>query len=284
MVQMASDDRVLEVDLRRRSVRTLLRSDHILGLGAYSRPTAPPAKANDDDEMRPWRTFLVVRTADRIIVTDLAGQAQRSYPLPDGLSSKWLTFWEVSDGTALIDRSRRTPEGNRHELLWIDVAGSVVRRREVVLESGATVGPAGAGWLAALAAPAPIAAAFAVPLAAGESELVRDDESAFLPAYKRGFADAWPALLAVVVAGAAMAWFCFRRQRRYAQPWTAAWVIFVFLGGIPGLIGYLLHRRWPVLETCPACGVAAPRDREHCARCRTEFPVPAAKGTEIFAA
>jgi predicted amidophosphoribosyltransferase len=61
-------------------------------------------------------------------------------------------------------------------------------------------------------------------------------------------------------------------------------VIFVLLGGIPALLGYLWHRRWPVLEPCPACGQVVPRDREQCARCGVEFPVPKRHGIEVFAA
>ena len=55
------------------------------------------------------------------------------------------------------------------------------------------------------------------------------------------------------------------------------------LTGLPGLVGYLFHRRWPVLEACPACGRTVPRDRDACAACGTEFPPPPLKGIEVFA-
>jgi hypothetical protein len=95
---------------------------------------------------------------------------------------------------------------------------------------------------------------------------------------------AWLPLLAVFVVGGVAAWLCYRRQRRFALPWTAIWVAFAFLGGVPGLIGYLVHRRWPPLDTCQACGELVPRDRGHCAHCGTEFSPPAPKGIEVFAA
>jgi hypothetical protein len=93
----------------------------------------------------------------------------------------------------------------------------------------------------------------------------------------------WPALLVVCVVAGILAGLCYRRQRRYAVPGTVAWIVFVFLTGVPGMLGYLLHRRWPVLELCPTCEKAAPRDRNACAHCRTEFPRPAPKATEVFA-
>jgi predicted amidophosphoribosyltransferase len=58
-------------------------------------------------------------------------------------------------------------------------------------------------------------------------------------------------------------------------------VVLVF--GLPGYLGYRLHRRWPVRSPCPACGQNVPRDRDACAGCRAEFPPPAPKGIEVFA-
>ena len=146
-----------------------------------------------------------------------------------------------------------------------DSAGKTVQRQEVVLKSGTPHRPALAAWVFAAGIPAPVAAVVAVPLTAGESESDRYESSRLLAMWKRGFPAAWPALLAVLAVAVVMAWLCYRRQKRYAQPWTAAWVILVLLGGVPGLAGYLLHRRWPVLEKCPACGSVVPRDRERCA-------------------
>jgi hypothetical protein len=289
-VRLASGNRVLEVDLRQRSVRTLLEissapkgDQEILGLTSYGRPMSR-ANATDDEQIERWRSLLLIRTSGRILLADFAGRVQRSYPLPEELRGTWFGFWEISDGMALIDRTSGTPEGNLHELSWINTAGKVVRQREVVLESEQRVSPARVAWLAAATVPAPIVAAFAVPLAAGATEIGPYEERSVVQTYRRGLPHAWPALAAVVAAAVAMAWLCYRRQRRYAQPWTIAWVIFVFLGGVPGLAGYLLHRRWPVLEACPACGAVVPRDRERCTHCRAEFPAPSPKGTEVFAA
>jgi hypothetical protein len=61
------------------------------------------------------------------------------------------------------------------------------------------------------------------------------------------------------------------------------WPLFVLLFGLPGWIGYRFGRSWPVLEACPECGVAVPRDRERCLHCINDFPRPALKGTEVFA-
>jgi ribosomal protein L32 len=90
-------------------------------------------------------------------------------------------------------------------------------------------------------------------------------------------------LIVVTVLSAGLAIVVWRRQRRYGAAGTALWMIFVVLGGLPGLLAYRFHRRWPVLQACPACGETVPRDRDACAHCGAEFPSPAPKGIEVFA-
>jgi hypothetical protein len=94
-----------------------------------------------------------------------------------------------------------------------------------------------------------------------------------------------PALVVAQLLAAVLAVLCYRRQVRYGANAREriVWPLFVLLLGLPGWIGYRFGRSWPVLEACPACGTGVPRDREHCARCETEFSPPALKGTEVFA-
>ncbi len=149
-----------------------------------------------------------------------------------------------------------------------------MRRKKVELEDSRNDDQS---WLATAVVPAPIAMAFVVLLPP-----MRHPE-ATAAALRWSLSAAWPALVAVSLLGAALAWLCYRRQKRFAQPWTRVWVVFVFLAGLPGLVGYLCHRRWPVLEACPACGRSVPRDRDACAACGAAFPPPPRTGIEVFA-
>jgi hypothetical protein len=81
------------------------------------------------------------------------------------------------------------------------------------------------------------------------------------------------------------AYLCYRRQVRYGthRRERLARPLFVLAFGLPGWIGYRFGHSWPLLETCPQCAAAVPRDREECCRCEMEFPRPALKGTEVFA-
>jgi hypothetical protein len=109
----------------------------------------------------------------------------------------------------------------------------------------------------------------------------------FFPNYsaalKSWWAAGWPALLAVCIVSVVLAFVCYRRTKRISEYGLLAWALFVFLLGAPGLVGYLLHRRWPVTEKCQHCGEITPRDRDACLDCGTEFPLPPLKGIEIFA-
>ena len=280
-VHIISANRVAEVDLRETSVRVLISADKILSLGSFvRRPPRRPAK-DDSDEYAQYISYLAIRTSDEIIVFDPRKRTQRSFAIPAELRAATLTFYELGPDLALLHRVHYVAGDTRNILYWIDPAGKIARREEVVLPSSAPLyRPQGQAWVVAAAASPPLAAAVGVPFAA--SDLERD--APWLARYRRGLALAWLPLTLDAFLGAAMAWLCCRRQRRYVRPWTAVWAIFVFLGGVPGLLAYLWHRRWPVFEPCPACGESVPRDRDRCARCDAEFPAPAPKGIEIFAA
>jgi hypothetical protein len=75
----------------------------------------------------------------------------------------------------------------------------------------------------------------------------------------------------------------YRHARNYYGRGAVAWALFALVGGIPGLLGYWLHRRWPHRERCAQCGAIVPRDSDECLACSADFPVPTLKGVEIFA-
>jgi hypothetical protein len=82
---------------------------------------------------------------------------------------------------------------------------------------------------------------------------------------------------------AILAALCYRHHRRYTDRGGAAWALFVLVMGVPGAVGYWLHRQWPATERCDHCGAVVPRDRDGCLACAAEFPAPALKGIEVLA-
>ena len=139
-------------------------------------------------------------------------------------------------------------------------------------------------WTTACAFPAP-AGFFLSPSLSSEVVTENDEEKEFSYSAALGiyFRINWPAFLLVCIISALLAFFCHRRQRRYALPWTRVWTALVFLFGVPAFLGYRFHRRWTVLDDCPQCKKKVPRDREACAACGQSFPPPEQKGIEVFA-
>src|SRR5262249_40949288 len=132
-------------------------------------------------------------------------------------------------------------------------------------------------------APAPLIFAAILLLALPVASVINNQQPDFAAALSHWCSAGWPALILVLGLGAALAVYCLRRHRHMSNQHSLAWAIFAALFGVPGLIGYLAHRRWPAVERCQKCDQPSPRDRETCLECGADFPLPAMKGIEVFA-
>ncbi len=182
------------------------------------------------------------------------------------------------------DGSGKSPDSNVEKLAWIDALGKISQRDEAELYAGHPRDEHQEAWKAAGVVPSPIALAFFAAVMLPLSDITEAGKPGgyFAHAAHQLAVFALP-LLVVSLFSAVLAFLCWRRNRRFHQPASIVWLVFVFLAGLPGLVGYLFHRRWPVLEACPACKQSVPRDRDACAECGAEFPPPPLKGIEVFA-
>jgi hypothetical protein len=276
-LHMISADRLLEIDLRNRSVTTMMQSADLISLDMIYPAWSPKANLR--------HRFLVVRTSDRLLLFNAAGKQERSYVIPAELRGGFIIFYDLGNKTALVTRTRTLRDHTKREdLCWIDPAGKVLRRHEFCpAQNSKPFNERRNAWKVAPICPAPIAMALVATVGGPLDHLDAGAEPNYRSALRRSLSAQWPILLAVSALSAVLAGFCYRRQKRFAQPWTGVWVVAVFLGGLPGFVGYRFHRHWPTLEKCPACGRSVPRDREACSACRAEFPLPELKGTEVFA-
>jgi hypothetical protein len=280
---MVSPNGLLKVDLRMGSVTTMMESADLIAAGILeATETAKLAKEREPDKQP--HQLLAVRTPDQVLVIDASGKRHSAYAIPEGLRDQGFMFYELDGGTALLTVGRLLPERNRREeLSWIDSQGKVLRRAEATLGEASPNYDANLARTTALVIPSPlalaVASAVAMPIDYRTSGLAPD----YFTALRHSLAVFWPPLLMVVLLSVALAWYCWNRHARYYQPYGAVWIVFVLLTGVPGLVGYLFHRRWPVLETCPACKQQIPRDRETCAKCGAEAPKPELNGCEVFA-
>ena len=285
VVHVLSVGHLYEVDLTRRAVRDVWPAGDLLSLGVVSEG---PAAVDSDRQADALRSWLVLRTQDRIVLFGVQRGDERSYGLPQELREVEFILYLAVNGTAMAYFGHEEADSQltfRH--CRFDVAGQVVERGTVSLNMGQGVPVLLADryqWLSrSLMLPAPLPFATTTMTETWDDPKNDTVESNLGSTLVRIWRYNWPGFGVTAILSAALAWLCRRRQRRYAQGGTSAWMVFVFLFGPFGWLGYLWHRRWPVLAACPACGRAAPRDREACASCRAEFPLPDRTGAEVFA-
>jgi hypothetical protein len=291
LVYLLANDGVVEVDLLKRSARVVLKESGLLSARQLIRALPTPMTANSAAYLSKVKGYLAVRATDRILILDLAGKLESSFTIPVNLrDARAFMFCLLSDNSAILDvpspdlRSMTPMAAGHWQLMWIDAKGNILRQKDYTVKRGDFAGRAKyLPWDTAMAVPAPLGIAVMSIVLAPLISISLGEEPAYLGSLGRLCAEFWPAAVGIVLLSAALAWLCYRRQRRFAQPWTGVWVAFVFLAGLPGLVGYLFHRRWPVLEACPTCGRSVPRDRDACAACGAEFPAPQPKGIEVFA-
>ena len=132
-----------------------------------------------------------------------------------------------------------------------------------------------------VAVPSPII--WVVGAAAATNQVMDDGpETTLRDAFEKVFAELKFPVLFVCLISIAASVYCYRRHRRFEDRGAAAWAAFVLITGVPGLFGYLLHRRWPVLERCSHCGKLNPVDRPSCRNCDAPISLPPRKDIEIF--
>ncbi len=246
--------RIYEVNFFDRSIRVLANDDGIIEVKRFG-------------WQRGDANSVSYRTKNAVVIFKLGEDAKRRFVLPDEFRDEALGMLGRADRSLLVY--------SRDRSVSYDADGKITQTKKYDLraESWPTVKSTilHAAFcpsftdLFGLSGPSSVPNTRGFPVDMHERYRVR------------------PAVYIVAVISALCAVFCVRRQRKFKQPYTVVWAVFVFLFGLPGYVGYRLHRRWPALETCPSCGKRTPRDRELCARCDAEFPAPRKLGTEIFA-
>ena len=266
---LASGGRLYRIDLRRHSVSPvkLDLDEPVLYVSASS--------GNKDPR-------LVVETRGHIVFLEHTEKGY-SVPIPAALKGDAIQVYRLPERRLLaVGMDFSSKAGRRKvELVWIDSSGKATKTRTLRLQSGQPQDDT--AILLPLLLPAPLPFDFTVamlPLASS-----RDEGTTYAERLRAALGENWPGLVVVNLAGVALALACGRREARYCQSRTSRviWPAFVFLLGVPGYVAYRTHRRWPIQEPCPNCGILAPRDRLRCDACGEDFPLPMATGTEIFA-
>jgi hypothetical protein len=279
-IHLLASGHLYEVDVKARTVRDAWPDGDLVSLGVAQEYSA---NGRATERQRSW---LALRTRQRIEFQGAQPGDDRSFVLPEELRDlPVLNVYMAADGTLFVDPGRAySAQGVQVRLCRFDAAGNVVERHTVELSDGMVLFDRRLDpYLVSSMFPGILPGAAWAVLWALEHPGLDGRPSTVAATLRRAFDATGPASSLQVALSVILAWLCRRRQMRYAQRGTLVWMAFVFLFGVPGWLGYLWHRRWPALASCPSCGRAAPRDREVCARCREEFPRPSVTGMEVFA-
>jgi hypothetical protein len=275
---VVSGDRLLRVDLRERSVRTVLETPGIFSVSVAQRPRRDGAPEGN----RPPETedCLVIRSPGTVTVLDWQDKVERTYRLPSELSDRWFSFFPAANGKAVAtdyDHFRLQHRPLSYNVVEFAADGTVSHSASHVTDSPIERDDRVVMSLAAPEAIVPLAVTLLAPVD-------RDDTSEGTASALAEMIDyLWPLYLSSGILGLLSIALYRRHAARSGNAPSISWMLFVFLFGIPGFLGYFWHRRRPARLACPACGTAVPRDRDDCARCGTLYPAPAPNGLEIFA-
>lgn len=271
------DNQVYQVDLSRRMVSVVREGMAVRSINLDVRQSKIPEQGI---------IHLAARTADEILMVNARNVVTSRFPIPEELRERDLNLAETATGEHLAYWTEGDDDfssGSVDHIYWFDAGGQVRRREDVHLQDNRV--PFFSATVLGILLTVPTYTDGAAVVYRPSVLLETGQAESYPQALKQALGEFWPALLVVHLLSAGLAVGCYRRQARYAVQGFQRifWPLFVFIVGLPGWIGYRYSRFWPVLERCPSCGGVVARDQVACACCRADFPMPAFKGTEIYA-
>jgi hypothetical protein len=269
-------DRLREIDLRSCKVRTLFESSNLVGVSYLS----VPEDAQEDDKRR-YVHQLMLRLTDRVVQLNPLTGDKTECLLPESMQREEIRFLQDDSGQLVLADMNR----EQARLIWYAADGRMTQEKEVDLVQSAkkTFSYTAEMVCASLAAPIPLVWAFGPTVLGPLEGMQRNRYPNFRAGVRESLNGAWPGMVIAVLLALASAAIALRLHRKYHRPRPGLWWCFVFLLGPAGLAAYWLEHRRPPLESCPACGLAVPRDRDGCAACGETFGAPQLLGTEVFA-
>ncbi len=277
-VYVPSGTTLREIDLSDRTVKTVFEAPApIVAIGV---PLLEAFITGATKRERP----ILVRTESQVFALGHDHEVKQLFTIPTSAESGGSCDWfDVATGGALLETFPIESSGvaggtTRHVLYRLGADGTIQKRLEVDIQAGATE-PLGVLELGVIApVPAILIAAEWMGLLNGKS--ARDSSGTLVARFTK----AWPVFAGVGLLSLVPLLVAWRRGRQFGlgRGEQLGWMAFVCLLGIPGYVGFWLHRRWPVRLACPACTTPSPRDRPDCAHCGAQFPAPALRGIEIY--
>jgi hypothetical protein len=292
---MLDDNRLVEVDLRARTVRKVIDAAGAISIDLITKAEPPaagdesqtetskarPPNANRDDTV----DRLAIRYADRIaLVAPLTGETL-DYTLPKelrtapnltvyALAGRELYLWPDQPYSGFYRRHtlfRADANGKVLETTSVELAGSRPERDVIAASKIAVVLPSALAWAV-------------IGTTAGPVGQIQQGRASNYPQAVGVFAARnWTGFLIALLASVAAAAAVLRLARRHYREHDRAWSLVTLLLGPAMLLAYLAVHRSPAAARCASCGRRVPVNRDACAACKNPFPEPAPTGIEVFA-
>lgn len=285
LVHLPSGKLLRLVDLDARTVKTVFEAPELIS--SVGVPLLKSFASGFKSTSEPPILVMADRTIYRL---DRAYDVKGTFTLPSEVEPQSLIIWyETAGGQAIVQCTVRSSEGDargaegatRVRLYRVARDGTVQETHDVSLRSGGNQPSEWAAiWLGVVSLPSPVVL-IATGLIAAATNPARGAWAMILHLLRIS----WPALAAVLVLSLILAAITWRRSRAFgfSERECVSWSSFVLLFGVPGFVGFLAHRRWPVRLPCPHCQARTPRDRAACSACGEPFPPAPLKGNEVFA-
>jgi hypothetical protein len=283
---LLADGKLWKIDLVQKQVSKLVDCPEGYRLGQAWRILENPRLQSADVDQRSAASVTpqdcVVREPESLLIVNPKNGESKRYMLPAEMRRHIIATSILPDGNLLLLTQRSYSDADQN-VIWLTPNGEIAKQQTIPRKlQWQQWSLAAMGWRWAIDAPLPLVNAAGtlgwLPNFASDEE-----EEDYSRALGIVLWRTWPSILAVFLLGCGMAPLAYRRQKRFGLPHPVAWAVFAFVFGLPGWLAYRFHRTWPVLEECPACRQASPRDREDCLDCGKAFPRPPLKGIEVFA-
>jgi len=193
---------------------------------------------------------IALRTANKIILVNLADAEEQSWLLTDPQVGDANTFLFLDNGELLASRAiteydERTGflRSSSYKLFWLNSAGDILRSESVEFPASSS-----REWMISQA----VISLSGAPVVIGlvnclliPMPLVQFRKYHYLAACRQLLPVTWPTLLlAVFLAGLAI-YLARRHAQSRGMTLHPAWFITLAIFGLPGYFGYRWHRHWP---------------------------------------
>lgn len=260
-----SKGRVWTVDLKERTVRPFSSDANVQSVSVARRldflpDDYQPNKLEEADDTMILREFVALRFDDHIKLTNREEGEAFEIPIPDEIRDSYVDFFcLLPDGSMVAkgqveyrEHTAGADQERDHKIVRVN--------RDGTQESWSTTtkGKYGRGlissraawWMTVWMVPAPLVSSLTTTF--GHAVVAEyDPELTIYDVMLERLEKAWPALLTLSLFSAVLVWLADRRLANHRLPRSKVWLTFVFMFGLPGYIGFLLHRKWPAKNPVP---------------------------------